>query len=391
MAEGFLKSLDKNLQVFSAGTFAQQNVNPHAIKAMAEIGIDISENVPKNVKKFLNENFDFVVTVCDGAKEICPNFTGNVKHRFHIGFEDPASAEGTENEILSVYRKVRDEICEQFKQFYLENLRDIKEIVKEKYREIALQSQQENETSCCGSGTCCNIDYVVFSENYEKLQGYNAAADLGLGCGLPTEFAQIKKGDTVIDLGSGAGNDCFVARAIVGEEGLVIGVDMTEAMILKAKTNAEKLGYKNVQFRLGDIEKLPVTANKADVVVSNCVLNLVPDKEKAFSEIFRVLKLNGHFSISDVVLVGNLPAKLANAAAMYAGCVAGAMQKNDYLEIIEKTGFKNIQIQKEKQIHIPDEVLLNFLSNDELENFKKSNVGIFSITVYAKKQKCCCC
>ncbi len=196
----------------------------------------------------------------------------------------------------------------------------------------------------------------------------------------------------MIDLGSGAGNDCFVARALVGEKGKVIGIDMTEAMIEKARLNTEKLGYTNVEFRLGDIEKMPVTADKADVVISNCVLNLVPDKNKAFAEIFRVLKPGGHLSISDVVLEGNLPEKLQQAAEMYAGCVSGAIQKEDYLKIIADKGFKNTTVQKEKAISVPDEILLNYLSRQELADFKETGAGIFSITVYAEKPaaECSC-
>ena len=270
-------------------------------------------------------------------------------------------------------------------------MENAKEIVKEKYGEIANQSKQQNESSCCGSTGCCSdMDYTIFSESYDKLEGYNTEADIGLGCGIPTEFAHIKAGDTVIDLGSGAGNDCFVARALVGDAGKVIGVYMTEAMIEKARTNAEKLGYKNVEFRLGDIEKMPVTANNADVVISNCVLNLVHDKNKAFSEIFRVLKPGGHLSISDVVLNGNLPEKLRQAAEMYAGCVSGAIQKEDYLQTINNNSLMNIQVQKEKAITVPDKILLNYLSAQELAEFKESGAGIFSITVYAEKPKIGC-
>lgn len=270
---------------------------------------------------------------------------------------------------------------------------ELKEIVKEKYGEIARQSKQANDSSCCGSTGCCgDVDYTIFSESYDKLEGYNPDADLGLGCGIPTEFAQIKAGDTVIDLGSGAGNDCFVARALVGEKGKVIGVDFTQAMIDKARENAQKLGYNNVEFRFGDIEKLPVTANKADVIISNCVLNLVPDKIKAFGEIFRVLKPGGHLSVSDVVLKGELPDTLKQAAEMYAGCVSGALQMGDYLKIIVDEGFANTKVQKEKPITIPDEILLNYMSAGDLEDYKKSGIGIFSITVYAEKplQDCGC-
>ena len=269
---------------------------------------------------------------------------------------------------------------------------ELKNIVKEKYGEIAGQSKLQNETSCCGVGSsCCSgVDYTIFSENYSELDGYNPDADLGLGCGIPTEFALIKKGDTVVDLGSGAGNDCFVARALTGETGKVIGVDFTETMIEKARENTEKLGFNNVEFRFGDIEKIPITANKADVVISNCVLNLVPDKMQAFKEIYRILKVSGHFSISDVVLDGKLPPKLEQAAEMYAGCVSGAIQKQEYLDIIKSCGFKNISIQKEKKINIPDEILLNYISDSELELLKTKNVGIYSITVYAEKGDCNC-
>jgi arsenite methyltransferase len=272
----------------------------------------------------------------------------------------------------------------------------VKELVKEKYSEIAKQPKQQNETSCCGATACCDSNslYNIMADDYSQLEGYNPDADLGLGCGIPTQFAQIKEGDTVIDLGSGAGNDAFVARRLTGEKGKVIGIDFTEAMIAKARQNAENLQFKNVEFRQGDIEDMPVTSNKADVILSNCVLNLVPNKHKVFSEIFRVLKPGAHFSISDIVLEGSLPEKLKQAAEMYAGCVSGAIQKNDYLGIISEAGFTNITLQKQKQIQVPDEILLNYLSPQELDDLKQSQVGIYSITVYAEKpakdeRKCC--
>jgi arsenite methyltransferase len=266
----------------------------------------------------------------------------------------------------------------------------IKEMVREKYSLIALQSKTENETSCCGVGGCATVDYTIFSENYSKLDGYNADADLGLGCGLPTEFALIKEGDTVVDLGSGAGNDCFVARAITGETGKVIGIDMTEAMIDKARENSEKLGFNNVEFRFGEIEKIPIASNRVDVVVSNCVLNLVPNKAKAFSEMFRIIKPNGHFSVSDVVLKGNLPKGVKEASEMYAGCVSGAMQIEDYLKGLAEAGFTNIKVQKEKNIEIPDDIMLQYLTKDELYEYKLSGNAIASITVYGEKKESCC-
>ena len=266
----------------------------------------------------------------------------------------------------------------------------LKEIVKEKYGQIALQDKTTNESSCCGAGGCSTEVYNIMSEDYTTMEGYNPDADLGLGCGLPTQFAKIKKGDVVIDLGSGAGNDCFIARHETGETGKVIGIDFTPAMIQKARANADKLGFNNVEFRQGDIEQMPVGANIADVVVSNCVLNLVPDKNAVMKEIFRVLKPGGHFSISDIVLLGELPEALRRDAEMYAGCVSGAVQKEIYLEMITGAGFKNITLQKEKAIFIPDDILSAYLDEKSLDDFRKGNTGIFSITVYGEKPAECC-
>ena len=262
---------------------------------------------------------------------------------------------------------------------------ELKEIVKQKYSEIALQDKETNMSSCCGAGGCSTEIYNIMSDDYSTLDGYHADADLGLGCGLPTQFAAIKPGDVVIDLGSGAGNDCFIARHETGATGKVIGIDFTPAMIEKARANAEVRGFHNVEFRQGDIENMPVTANIADVVVSNCVLNLVPNKNNVIKDIFRVLKPGGHFSISDVVLVGALPEGLAKDAEMYAGCVSGAIQKTTYLELIEINGFEKITIQKEKAIIIPEDILKNYLSPSEIISFLEGNTGIFSITVYAEK------
>ncbi len=273
----------------------------------------------------------------------------------------------------------------------METQEQIKEMVRRKYSEIALQDKDTNESSCCGSGCCSTEVYNIMTDDYSNLQGYNPDADLGLGCGLPTQFARIKKGDLVIDLGSGAGNDCFIARAETGETGKVIGIDFTDAMINKARVNTEKLGFQNVEFRKGDIENMPVASNIADVIVSNCVLNLVPNKNGVFKEINRVLKQGGHFSISDIVLLGALPAKIKEAAEMYAGCVAGAIQKQAYMELIEINGFKNVIIQKEKPIVVPDDILSGYLSEEEIMEFRNSDTGIFSITVYAEKSGEACC
>jgi len=263
------------------------------------------------------------------------------------------------------------------------NPRDIKLIVQDKYGQIA-----KNNTSCCGDTGCCDgeVDYSVFNDDYSGQQGYNKDADLGLGCGLPTEYAGIKEGDHVLDLGSGAGNDCFVARTQVGEKGNVTGLDFTEKMVQKANENLQKTGFRNIEFVQGDIEEMPLPDTSFDVVISNCVLNLVPDKQKAFSEIFRVVKPGGHFSISDVVIVGNLPEGLKKDAEMYAGCVSGAIDKDEYIAIVEQQGFSGIKVQKEKEIILADETLLSHISPEELEEFKQSGSVIFSITLFAEKE-----
>jgi arsenite methyltransferase len=265
---------------------------------------------------------------------------------------------------------------------------DLKQIVKEKYGEIARSSGDQIASSCCGpSSDCCSsVDYTVFSENYEKLDGYNQDADLNLGCGIPTQYAGIRKGDSVLDLGSGAGNDCFVARAITGESGKVTGIDFTDEMLAKATMNNNKLGYTNVEFVRGDIEDMPLPDDTFDVVLSNCVLNLVPDKNKAYSEIFRVLKKDGHFCVSDVVIKGLLPEKLRMDAEMYAGCVSGASDMDEYLSIIAKNGFRNVQIHKLKEIALPKDLLAKYLTCEDLEVYRDGEIGIFSITLTADKQ-----
>ena len=262
---------------------------------------------------------------------------------------------------------------------------EIKEIVKEKYGEIA-----ENNSSCCAPTSCCGpttkvIDYTIMKDDYTNLKGYVADADLGLGCGMPTELAGIEEGNTVVDLGSGAGNDVFVSRALVGETGRVIGIDFTQEMIDKANQNKNKVGFTNVEFKLGEIEDMPLEKDIADVVVSNCVLNLVPDKEKAFAEMYRIIKSGGHFCVSDIVLKGELPDELQKSAAMYAGCVSGAIQQEEYLGILEETGFKNVEVKKTKVIELPDDVLKNYLSEEEMNIFRQNKIGIFSITVIGYK------
>jgi arsenite methyltransferase len=256
----------------------------------------------------------------------------------------------------------------------------LKSIVKEKYGDIAKRSSQG-----CGCNCDCADDFTFFNEDYAQQKGYYDKADLGLGCGIPTQHTQIKEGDTVLDLGSGAGNDVFVARSLVGDSGKVIGVDMTEEMIEKARQNQAKLGYQNVEFRFGDIEDLPVANDEVDVIVSNCVLNLVPDKAKAFKEMYRVLKPGSHFCVSDIVLNGELPERLKSVAEMYAGCVTGAIQKNDYLQMLHAEGFVEVAVKEDRQIVLDDEVLEKYLTHEEIETYRHMGTRIDSITVYGKK------
>jgi len=266
----------------------------------------------------------------------------------------------------------------------------LKEIVRQKYGKIAESpspccGERENRQSAASSSCYTENDYTNLSKKYTHLPGYVPDADLGLGCGLPTEFAAIKEGDVVIDLGSGAGNDVFIARTFTGPSGKVIGLDFTDEMLAKAKANNAKLGYRNVEFIRGDIENMPIPGDSANVIISNCVLNLVPDKSKAFAEIYRTLKPGGHFSVSDIVIKGQLPEGLKNDAEMYAGCVSGAISLDDYLAIVRQAGFTNVKVQKQRVIHLPDDLLLKYMSRDEVQNFRSGQNQILSVNVYAQK------
>ena len=255
----------------------------------------------------------------------------------------------------------------------------LKTQVREKYGEIATQSSDKKGCGCgCNNS---NIEYSMIGDEYDNVEGYVADADLGLGCGIPTDLAGIQPGQTVLDLGSGAGLDVFVARKIVGDEGRVIGVDMTPEMVAKARQNAEKHGFTNVQFLLGDIEALPIESATIDVIISNCVLNLVPDKQKAFAEIYRALKPGGHFTVSDIVLKGELPEAIQKAAEMYVGCVSGAMQQDEYMDIIRATGFQEVAILKQNAVPIPKEELAKLLSPEEVDAYYASGTEVLSVTI----------
>ena len=256
--------------------------------------------------------------------------------------------------------------------------RELKAVVQEKYAAVATGAD-----GGCGCGDGAELSMI--GDAYDGVAGYVAEADLGLGCGLPTELANLRLGDVVLDLGSGAGLDAFVARSIVGEAGRVIGVDMTPEMIAKARANAERLGYANVAFLLGDIEALPLEDGSVDVVISNCVLNLVPDKARAFAEMYRVLRAGGHFCVSDVVASGPLPPAIQRSAALYAGCVAGVMEEEAYLAKLREAGFADVRAVRARPIDLPDEALLAYVSPEELAAFRRSGVALRSVTVYGER------
>jgi arsenite methyltransferase len=263
---------------------------------------------------------------------------------------------------------------------------EIRTLVRERYGAIAQAS-----TGCCAPAACgCGPEMApdglnVIGDAYHGVAGRLDEADLNLGCGVPTRHAALKEGETVLDLGSGAGNDAFIARHEVGPQGRVIGVDMTPEMIARARGNAARLGFANVEFRLGEIEHLPVEASTVDVVISNCVLNLVPDKTRAFAEMFRVLRPGGRFCVSDIVATGKLPPGVRDAAGLYVGCIAGAMPETEYLRSLEAAGFREVVIVKATPIELPDEALSPHMPDTEVSAFRASGATLKSATVIGEK------
>jgi len=254
----------------------------------------------------------------------------------------------------------------------LEN-KDIKKVVRENYAKVA-----NSNSCCCGSSSvsCCGQPgmekeiSLCIGYSKEDMDKVPEGSNLGLGCGNPVAFASIKEGETVLDLGSGAGFDCFLAAEKVGPDGKVIGVDMTFQMIEKAKENAKKGGYKNLEFRLGEIENLPVGDSSIDLIISNCVVNLSPEKDKVFKEAFRVLKPGGRIMISDIVLTQELPDFIKNDMAAYVSCISGAIIKDDYLESIKKAGFQDIKVLEESSFPI------NYIISDDTKNIIKSSSNL---------------
>ena len=272
-----------------------------------------------------------------------------------------------------------------------------KEAIREKVKEGYGRVARENR-SCCGAGSSCCGSSASFQSIGEMI-GYSQdemnqvpeGANLGLGCGNPVALAGLKEGQTVLDLGSGAGFDCFLAARAVGERGRVIGVDMTPEMVAKASENAQKGGYGNVEFRLGEIENLPVQDGSVDVILSNCVINLSPEKPKVFAESYRVLRPGGVLSLSDVVLLEPLPAALAQSAAAYLGCVAGASLKEDYLGMLEAVGFADVQVVGESPFYLgeidADPIVREIIAEAKLtpDKIKEVEKSIVSIKVVATK------
>lgn len=231
----------------------------------------------------------------------------------------------------------------------------VKEHVKKRYGEIAKADCLSCSSSCCSSSSCGTPPhYIAWKIGYSPsdIESVPEESVLGLGCGNPVALASLKEGDVVLDLGSGGGIDAFLASKKVGPTGKVIGIDMTEEMVDRAKTNAQKNGYTNVEFRLGEIESLPVEDEIVDVIISNCVINLAPDKLKVFKEAYRVLKPNGRLMVSDLVTQGELPEEVRKSFDAWAGCIAGALEKNEYLNKIKEAGFADIKIVTQKPYNI---------------------------------------
>ncbi len=261
-----------------------------------------------------------------------------------------------------------------------------REAVRSKYTAIA----RGDEAGCCSpdaSSGCGDADkdttVNMIGEAYDSVDGYVADADLELGCGVPTDHAGLESGQTVVDLGSGAGLDAFVARRTVGASGRVIGVDFVPEMVEKARANADTLGVENVDFVEGDIEDLPLDDETADVVLSNCVLNLVPDKVQAFAEMYRVLRPGGHFCVSDIVSDGRLPEAVRRSAELYAGCVAGAIEEDEYRSLLDAVGFAEVEVVSRRRIDVPDEALPTTLSDADRAALDEG--GLWSVTVRGRR------
>ncbi|MCF8054022.1 MAG: arsenite methyltransferase [Deltaproteobacteria bacterium] len=390
MAEGWTRHLRGDLiEAYSAG-IETHGLNPNAVKVMAEVGVDISGHKSQHINEFKGVKLDAIVTVCGHAHETCPFFPSNCKV-IHIGFDDPpkmakelAQRGASEEAQLDCYRTIRDAIKAFVETLpealgvvkegdtQSENKDRIREQVRTRYAEIA----QENG-SCCGSG-CCGATPSV-SPDFSTRLGYTAAelsavpggANMGLGCGNPQAIAQMKPAEVVLDLGCGGGLDCFLAAKQVGAAGRVIGVDMTPEMIAKARENARKGDYTNVEFRLGEIEHLPVANDSVDVIISNCVINLSPAKEQVFREAYRVLRQNGRLAVSDVVAIAPLPDEVRQSMDAHCGCVAGAALVQEIEQMLHDAGFSEVSIGIKEE---SEQFIRDWFPKNGRENYVRSAV-----------------
>lgn len=386
MAEGFARALKSDaISAYSAG-IEMHGLNPNAVKVMSEAGVDISYHASKTVEAVRMIPFDYVITVCGHANETCPTWLGNNAKVVNVGFDDPpalAKTAKTPEEAFNHYRRVRDQIAD-FIRTLPESLpapaiskenamgccdgnksdgsksscctpaKDVRETVREGYSKIAETGLLTTITSpkgggCCG-GTPLSAEALAQQIGYsaDEIKNLPEGANMGLSCGNPTAIANLKPGQVVLDLGSGGGFDVFLAGPKVGATGCAIGVDMTPAMLTKARNNItsyrHNTGLDNVEFRLGEIEHLPVADASVDVVISNCVINLSPDKPQVWREIARVLRPGGRVAASDMALLRPLPPEITQLMAAMVGCVAGAIMLVDYKAMMLAAGLTDVTL-----------------------------------------------
>jgi arsenite methyltransferase len=375
MAEGWARQLKgKVIDAYSAGTHLKP-LDPLAVQVMAAAGVDISTQQAKSLDAVQRLPFDYVVTVCSDAHESCPVFPGRARI-IHRGFDDPprlAATAKSQEEVLRHYARVRDEIkafIEQLPEALLTKKGEppmsttpeneaTREAVRQRYAGIArdtmAETAEEPATSCCAPSCCgseaLDVTTLATSIGYtaEELSDLPAGANMGLSCGNPTAIASLQPGEVILDLGSGGGFDLFLAGPKVGETGRAIGVDMTPDMLALARKNLhtyrEHTGLDNVEFRLGEIEHLPVADASVDVVISNCVLNLSPDKPQVWRDIARALKPGGRVAVSDLALLQPLPPAVATMLEALVGCVAGAPLVADTERMMREAGLVDIVLQ----------------------------------------------
>ena len=419
MAEGWARALKGDvIEPYSAG-IETHGLNPRAVKVMAEAGVDISGHHSKLVSDLAGVEFDYVVTVCGHAHEHCPVFPGKTRV-IHVGFDDPpllVREARTEEEALVHYRRVRDEIRQYVESLpsalsgaggekmpiendqSLDRQEGIHSAVREGYGQIAKSDEACGcgLASCCGAGSARKVAEAV-GYNEAELAALPEGANMGLSCGNPTAIASLRPGEVVVDLGSGGGFDAFIAGRKVGPDGRVIGVDMTPEMLARARGNVaayrQHAGLDNVEFRLGEIEHLPVADASVDVILSNCVLNLSPDKPQVWREIGRVLKPGGRVAVSDLALLRPLPEVVRGMIAALVGCVAGAVLVEDTRAMMDAAGLTEIALTPkpeyvEAMTDWNDPLYKQIL--DYLPSGTRAGDFITSLDISARKPTAACC